>query len=122
MNATGESDFENYYNMVRQIQKKHMKKKLNRLVGIFLAEQGAPGEKEYEIEFMPLWLPSEKEISEAEKYRADKNKAEAETAQIYIDSNALDPSELRNTLKEKQLYDIDPSNDIELGGTDGGNA
>lgn len=111
MNATGESDLENYYNMVRQIQKRQIKKPLDTLVQLlFLSKEGPFNGREpedWKLEFMPLWLPSEKEKAETEKLKAETDKIKSETAKNYVDAGALDPQEVRKKLAEEKAYDIE---------------
>lgn len=115
MDATGESDLENYYNMVRQIQKNQLKKPLIRLLKLLLLCQDGPFKGndpgDWEIEFLPLWLPSDKEKAEAEKESNEALKLESETAKNYVDMGALDPSEVRKKLSQEGKYEIDESLD-----------
>ncbi|MFT9498033.1 DUF1073 domain-containing protein [Anaerosolibacter sp.] len=114
MNSTGESDLENYYNMVRQIQKRLLSEPLIKLIKlIFLSQSGPTKGKEpdnWSLEFNPLWLPSDEEKAKTDKMAAEKDKVEAETAKIYVDIGALDPSEVRTGLEDK--YYIDKSIDM----------
>lgn len=115
MNSTGQSDLENYYNMVRQIQKRNIKKPLQKLIRLlFLSKKGPTNGAEpkgWKLEFNPLWLPSDKEKAETEKIGADAKKAKAEAANIYAGMGALDSSEVRKTLEEDYPIDnsIDPA-------------
>lgn len=114
MNATGESDLENYYNMIRQIQKRHIKKPLQKLIRLlFLCKDGPSKGTEpegWKLEFKPLWLPSDKEKAETNKLESESNKLEAETAEIYVNISSLDPSEVRENIKNS--YPIDDNLEI----------
>lgn len=52
-------------------------------------------EPKYKLKFNPLWSLSEKEQADVDKSKADTELAKAQTAQVYVDMQALDPSEVR---------------------------
>lgn len=104
MNATGQSDLENYYNMVKQMQKRQLKPQLSRLIRLISGSKEAN-----KLTFLPLWLPSEKEQAETDKMKAEAKDKEATTANTYVMMGALDPSEVRKKLAESEEYDIDLS-------------
>lgn len=117
-NATGQSDLENYYNMVRQIQKRQLKKPLDKLVKLLmLSKDGLFHGRElpkWAIKFNPLWLPSAKEQAETDKMQAETKEKIANIRRTYMDSGALDASEVRQKLKEEGEYQIDDS--LEMSG------
>lgn len=92
MNATGESDMNNYYDMVRSIQTAELQPVLLRLVRIISEWKGL--EEPY-IEFRPLETMNEKERADLEKQKADTGKVEADTYKAYIDAGVLEPYEVR---------------------------
>lgn len=92
MNATGESDMNNYYDMVRSMQTSQVQPVILRLVRIISEWQG--WEEPY-IEFRPLETMNEKERADLEKQNADKEKVEADTYKTLIDSGILEPYEAR---------------------------
>ena len=112
-NATGEADFENYYNMVSRIQQRKLKPQLLRLIEILNAcsEYGFNIPAEYTIKFKPLWNASEKEIAETDKLKAEAKASEANAMNTLVQIGALDATEARNTLKENGSYVIDDSLD-----------
>lgn len=104
-NATGRGDMENYYTYVRNIQKLNLKKNLGILIDIILLA-GKYKEKfekvpNYALEFKPLWSLSEAEQAAVEQTKAATELAKAQAAQVYVDMQALDPSEVRKRLAEK---------------------
>lgn len=113
MNSTGKSDLENWYGFVGQIQKRQLKKPLDRLVYLLqLCKNGLFKGKQLEkwaVKFNPLWVPSEKEQADTKKTEADADKAKAEERQVYVNMGALDPSEVRQKLSDEGEYDIDPT-------------
>ena len=121
MNATGESDFENYYNMVENIQKQNMKANARTVIDLIL-KQGAfegaiPEAPKYKMKFAALWSMSDAEQANVEQTKAQTEYAKAQTAQIYMDSNVLDPSEVRKSLASEGEFEVEEvisDNDLNL--------
>lgn len=116
-NATGDADFENYYNMVSRIQQRKLRPHLLRLLEILNAcsEYGLNLPAEYTIKFCPLWNASEKEQAETDKLKSESRASEATALNTLVQMGALDASEARNTLKENGYYVIDDSLDGKVG-------
>lgn len=112
-NATGDADFEAYYNMVRRIQKHKVKPVLSRLLEVMnsATEYGLKLPEVYTIEFCPLWNESAKESAEAENLHQQALEHRANAANTFISMGALDASEVRSQLKEDGCYPIDDSVD-----------
>ena len=121
MNSTGESDFENYYNMVENIQKQNMKANARTIIDLIL-KQGAlegaiPEVPKYKMKFAALWSLSDTEKANVEQTKAQTEYTKAQTAQIYMDSNVLDPSEVRKSLASEGEFEIEEAisdNDLDL--------
>lgn len=111
MNATGDSDLENYYNYVEHIQKLMLKKNMRRLLDIIVKAGLANGELDedprYKLEFNPLWSMSEFEQADVDQKKAQTAQTRAQTAQIYVEMGALDPSEVRRGLAGEGEFDIE---------------
>lgn len=109
-NATGESDMENYYKYVGQIQKLNLKGNLRTLIDMILAAGVAKGKFEdipdYKLIFNPMWSLSDAEQAAVEQAKAAAELTKAQTAQIYVDMQALDASEVRTRLAEKGEFTI----------------
>ena len=76
LNATGDSDLENYYNMIAAYQKGHIKKQLIKLFDVLCPsvlgkEKWAQIRATFDIEFVPLWNLNKKEQSEVDKNYCD---------------------------------------------------
>ena len=112
-NSTGDSDMENYYKFVEKIQKLNLKNNMGTLIDIILIAGNAKGEyaelPEYKLTFNPLWSLSEKEQADVDKIKADTEYIKAQTAQVYVDMQALDASEVRSRLAESGEFTV---NDI----------
>lgn len=111
MNATGESDLANYYDFVGQIQNPNIVDNLHRLVDVILMA-GLHGGKissfpDHEITPKPLWNLTEKEQAELDQSKAQASYVKAQTAQVYMESNVMDPSEVRKALAKEGDFDIE---------------
>lgn len=111
MNATGLSDLENYYNFVERIQKLMLKKNLRYLLDIVfragVASQEIAEEPSYKLKFNPLWSMSETEQATVEQTRAATAMTKAQTAQIYVDMQALDATEVRRKLASDEEFNVE---------------
>lgn len=111
MNATGESDLENYYNYVERIQKLMLKKNLRYLLDIIfragVVSKELVEEPDYKLEFKPLWSLSESEQASIDQQRAATALAKAQATQLYVDMGALDPTEVRKKLASDEEYTVE---------------
>ena len=102
LQATGQSDLEQYYGMVGRIQTQKIKPNLDRLVKLIqLSRESSFKGKELEnwqIKFNSLWVPSQKEQAETKKLNAEALKAEAETYKTLVDIGAVEPEHIRQKL------------------------
>lgn len=110
-NATGESDLENYYNFVEGIQKRMLKKNIRTLLkavvqaGVY---DGSIAESQtIKPTFKPLWSLSEAEQATVELSKAQRAQATAQTAQLYIDMQVLQPDEVRQALARDGTLNIE---------------
>lgn len=112
-NSTGEGDMENYYSYVEKIQKLNLKKNLSTLIDIILVAGKYKREFEeipdYSLEFKPLWSLSEAEQANVDQTKASTEFTKAQTAQVYVDMQSLDSSEVRKRLAESGEFTV---NDI----------
>lgn len=111
MNSTGTSDLENWYSYVERIQKRTVRNNLRYLLSIIFQAGVATGEidevPKIKVEFNPLWSLSEAEQSDLELKRAQIQQTKASTAQIYVDMQAIDPTEVRKKLADSQEFDVE---------------
>jgi phage-related protein (TIGR01555 family) len=87
LNATGESDLTNYYDMVEASQRNRFMPVVRRTVNLICAWKGI--KKAPKITFNSLY-----QMSEEEKAKVDYT--EAQTKQIYVNMGALDADEVRH--------------------------
>lgn len=110
-NATGESDLENYYNFVEGIQKRMLKKNIRTLIkaivqaGVYDGSIENPGN--IKPTFKPLWSLSEAEQATVELTKAQRAQVAAQTAQLYIDMQAIQPEEVRQALAKDEQVDVE---------------
>ena len=139
MNATGQSDFENYYNYVERIQKRMLRSNLRYLLAIVFTAGLHTGEikemPDIKVKFNPLWSLSESEQAALDLQKAQLEQTKAGTAIQYIQNQVLDPTEVRKSLwgsddfdvetmlddySEEELDENAPSGDDGMGGMGGG--
>lgn len=91
LNATGESDIRNFYDMIKQKQEGKLKPMLEKVIQlIFKSKDGfykGVEPDDWKITFVPLWQNTEEQ-------EANIRRTTAETDAIYIDRGVLDPTEV----------------------------
>lgn len=111
MNATGDSDFESYYNFVEKIQRLMLKRNLRTLLDVVFRAGIASGdvaeEPDYKLEFKPLWSLSDTQQAAVDQTKAQTALVKAQTAQAYVDMQALDPTEVRRRLASDEEFDVE---------------
>lgn len=121
MNSTGDSDLENYYNMVENIQKQNMKANVRTVINLILKQGLYEGDIEeipkFKVKFTALWSISDSEQADIEQKKAQTEQTKAQIAQTYIDAGVLDASEVRKSLSlngDFVIEDVIDEDDIEL--------
>lgn len=111
MNATGTSDLEGYYNYVERIQKRMVKSNLRYLLSIVckagIANKEIDEIPPLKIEFNSLWSMSEQEKVALDLQKAQVAQTNANTANVYVTMQAIDPSEVRKKLADDGEFDIE---------------
>ena len=111
MDATGESDLENYYNMVEGIQKMNMKSAVRKVVKLILIQGCLEGQIDnlpaFKVKFAPLWSMSEKEQAEIDSMKAGTALTNMQIATGYAQAGILDPTEIRKNLAENGEFVLD---------------
>lgn len=91
LNATGEADIRNFYDLIKQKQEGKLRPMLDRLIElIFVSKEGyfkGVEPEDWNLEFIPLWQNTEEQ-------EANIRRTVAETDAIYIDRGVLDPTEV----------------------------
>lgn len=111
MNSTGENDTENYYNMVENIQKQNMKSNARTVLDLVLQQGKIEGRisevPKYKVKFAALWSMSDTEKADVESKKATMEYTKAQTAEIYMNNNVVDPTEVRNSLAKEGTMEIE---------------
>lgn len=71
MNATGESDLQNYYDYVNSQREAKLRPALERLLPVMAMSAWGVVPDNLEIDFPPLWSPTAKEVAEIAKGKAE---------------------------------------------------
>lgn len=93
LSSTGDAELENWYAQVGKLQRSKLLRPLDKLVQVALYATGL-FQEEYLLKFNPLSVPSDKEVAETDKLKA-------ETRQIYVNMQALDALECRQLLDDE---------------------
>lgn len=108
-NATGEADFQQYYSMVQQMQRRTLKPRLSRFVYLMskCTDYGISLPDTWTIKFNPLSIPSEQEEAETKKAKAESFQTIANALNTYSAIGAIDAIEVRDYLEEKHGLKLD---------------
>lgn len=97
LNATGESDIRNHYDMIKAKQKNEVTPLLSRLDNVLIVSALGSAPPELFYEWNPLWQQTEKE-------KAETAKAKADTFKVDVDAAVLDDIVLKKA-RENQLIE-----------------
>lgn len=102
LNATGESDLQNYYDYVDTLRESKLRPILEKLMPIIAMSVWGSVPEDMDIQFPPLWTPTAKEVAEIAK-------AKAETIIAAFQANLLDQAtaqrELKKLAEETSMFD-----------------
>lgn len=111
LSTTDDTSMENYYNYIERYQNRVLRSNLRYLLSIIFQAGLATGEIDeiprIKIEFNPLWSLSELEQADLETKREQAKLTRAQTAQVYVDMQAIDPSEVRQKLADSDEFDVE---------------
>lgn len=111
LSTTDDTAMENYYNFVQRIQKRQLRSNLRYLLSIIFQAGVSTGEVDevpkIKVEFNPLWSLSDVERADLEQKKANTQNTKARTAQIYVDMQAMDSSEVRKSLADSDEFDVE---------------
>ena len=102
---------ENWYSFVERIQKLMLKRNLRNLLDVIFRAGIASGEiaeePDYKLKFNPLWSMSDAEQATVNLAKAQTALAKAQATQVYVEMQALDPSEVRAALASDEEYNVE---------------
>lgn len=111
LSTTDDTSTENYYNFVERIQQRMLRSNLRYLLSIIFQAGVSTGEVDevpkIKVEFNPLWSLSDVEQADLDQKKANTQNLKARTAQIYVDMQAMDSSEVRKSLASSDEFDVE---------------
>ena len=106
-----DTSMENWYNYIERIEKRMLKSNIRYLLSIVFQAGLATGEVDevpkIKVSFNPLWSMSDTEKADLELKREQVKLAKAQTTQVYVGMQALDPTEVRKKLADSDEYDVE---------------
>ena len=107
MNATGDNDVRNYYDMVSAKQEAELRPQLEYLYEVLVRSELGHMPEDFRFDFNPLWQLSETEQATVEKTRAERD-------QVYLNAGVVTEALVARELKERGTYRNMTDDDIEL--------
>ena len=107
MNATGDNDVRNYYDMVSAKQESELRPQLECLYEVLVRSELGAMPDDFRFDFNPLW-----QVSATEQATIDKTNAERD--QIYVQLGVVQEHLVARELKERGTYRNMTDEDIEL--------
>ena len=107
MNATGDNDVRNYYDMVSAKQEAELRPQLEYLYEILVRSELGAMPDDFRFDFNSLWQLSETEQATVEKTRAERD-------QIYVNLGVVPEHLVARELKERGTYRNMTDDDVEL--------
>jgi len=107
MNATGDNDVRNYYDMVSAKQESELRPQLEYLYEVLVRSELGHMPEDFRFDFNPLWQLSETEQATVEKTRAERD-------QVYLNAGVVTEALVARELKERGTYRNMTDDDIEL--------
>lgn len=97
LNATGDSDLENYYDMISAKQENELLPALNYFDQVFARSILGYYPDDWDFDFKSLWQMSDKEKAEIQKMNAEKD-------QIYLQNGVISTSVVAKQLRDNDVY------------------
>lgn len=107
MNATGDNDVRNYYDMVSAKQEAELRPQLEYLYEVLVRSELGHMPDDFRFDFNPLWQLSETEQATVEKTRAERD-------QVYLNAGVITEGLVARELKERGTYRNMTDDDIDL--------
>jgi phage-related protein (TIGR01555 family) len=109
-NATGDADFEGYYNLVEQLRSLRMQPALERIISLICAQNTMAGKApdNWTVVWSPLKQLTQKELADIGKTKAETLKIEADAVVAIMGTSAVSEDEAREYVKQRGLFGLDP--------------
>lgn len=111
LNATGDSDWDIVYQQVSQLQRRRIRRPLERLVSLIYAQSAAAIDKpaDWHIVFNPLEVLNEQQTAEMENKKADTlNKVATAIKTLVVDAAALSQDQATAYLQSERMFGLEP--------------
>lgn len=111
LNATGDSDWDIVYQQVGQLQRRRLRRPLERLIALIYAQTAVDMERSdnWSITFNPLEVLNAQQQAEMENKQADTlNKIATAIKTVVVDTQALSQDEATAYLKTERLFGLEP--------------
>lgn len=107
LNANGDNDVRNYYDMVSAKQEAELRPQLEYLYEVLVRSELGHMPDDFRFDFNPLWQLSETEQATVEKTRAERD-------QVYLNAGVVTEGLVARELKERGTYRNMTDDDIDL--------
>lgn len=109
-NATGDADFEGYYNGVERIRGRQLKGAAERIVALICAQNTVKGKTpdNWTIRWQPLKQLSEKEVADIDKVKADTLNVTAQAIASAVGTSGLSEQEAHDFMRRERLFGLEP--------------
>ena len=101
MNATGENDFEGLYDLVEGIQQNKIKPVAEKLLEVVILQQHVKANNDWRIVFPSLKTPTDRELADVEKIKADTENAKLKRLLDLAEIGAMSNDEVRSHYAEE---------------------
>lgn len=107
LNATGDNDVRNYYDMVSSKQEAEVRPQLDYLYQVLVRSELGSMPDDFRFDFNPLWQVSATEQATIDKTNADRDK-------VYLDAGVVTEGLVAAELKERGTYRNMTDDDVQL--------
>lgn len=109
-NATGDADFEGYYNGVERIRTRQLQPAAERLVSLICAQNQLKGKvpENWTVRWHPLKQMTDKEQADVDKARADALNVTAQAIATAVGTSGLSEEEARAFMQQERLFGLEP--------------
>lgn len=107
MNSTGDNDLEGLYDLCEGIQRTSANPASNRIIKAITGQRGINAPNDWQIEWPPLWTPTEDQQADTRQKNAQADKSEAEARASDVELGVVSESEMRSYLISQGKYGLE---------------
>lgn len=112
ISANGDNDLEGYYGGVSERQTTRVKPALVQLITLIMLCEDAPLIPKWQIEFNPLWVPSEKDQAQSELFEGQGYQATALALTSLIGEQIISSAQATNWLADENMFGLTEADKI----------